>query len=125
MGQKKAALDAFQTQTGFYDNIVYLDLQGNPLFQSQSELPLRENYSQQKYFQKAITKKSTIINQLNISSFTGEPRIEFAIPVKNAWTDEVVGVLRFRIPSQKILPLFKDYANTNEEIHLINTKNVP
>ena len=122
MGQKRAALSAFQTQTGFYDNIVYLDLQGNPLFQGESERPLRKNYSKQQYFQKAIAQKTTVLNQLDISPFTGEPRIEFAIPVKNAWTDEVMGVLRFRIPSQEILPLFNDYAVAGEEIHLINTQ---
>ncbi|MCC0175641.1 HAMP domain-containing protein [Waterburya agarophytonicola K14] len=122
VGQKKAALDVFQDKTGFYDSIVYLDLQGNPLFQSQSEPPSRQNQSQQKYFQNAIKNKITAIDELNISSDTGEPRIEFAVPVKNAWTDQVIGVLRFRIPSQKIMPLLEDYRSADEQIYLINTQ---
>ena len=120
--QKKAVLDSFQSQTTFYDSIVYLDLQGNPLFQSQSDLPLRKNYSQQEYFQTAIASKNTTLNELGISPFTGEPRIEFAVPVKHAWTDEVVGVLRFRIPSDRILPLFENYVNSDEQWYVINTQ---
>ena len=120
--QKKAALNNFKDKTGFYDSIVYLDVEGNPLFQSQSERPLKKNYSEQKYFQEAITSKMPTINQLGISSYTGEPRIEFAIPIKNAWTDEVIGVLRFRIPSQNILPLFENYVNSDEQWYVINTQ---
>jgi methyl-accepting chemotaxis protein PixJ len=122
--QKKAALDSFQNKTEFYDSIVYLDLQGNPLFQSQSEHPLRKNYRQQKYFQTAITQKTTILNELDRSPYTGEPRIEFAVPVKNAWTDRVIGVMRFRIPNQNILPVLDDYANADEQWYVINTQGV-
>ena len=124
VAQKKAVLDSFQEKTGFYDNIVYLDLQGNPLFQSQSDRPLRENYSEQKYYQAAINNKTTTINELGISSYTGEPRIEFAVPVKHAWTDEVIGVMRFRIPSQNILPLFKNYVDSDEQWYVINTQGI-
>ena len=120
--QKKTALNNFQDKTGFYDNIVYLDIEGNPLFQSQSERPIRKNHSEQKYFQKAITSKMPIINQLGISDDTDEPRIEFAVPVKDAWTDEVIGVFCFGIPSQNILPLFKNYINSNEQWYVINTQ---
>ena len=124
LGQKKAALDSFQAKTGFYDNIVYLDLQGNPLFQSQSERPLRANYSKQKYFQRAIASKTTTLNELGKSAYTGEPRIEFAVPVKQAWTDEAIGVMRFKIPSQNILPLFEDYIDSNEQWYVINTQGI-
>jgi len=120
--QKKAALDSFQDKTKFYDSIVYLDLQGNPLFQSQSEAPLRANYGRQEYFQAAIVNKTTILNELDISPYTNEPRIEFAVPVKNAWTDEVIGVMRFRIPSRQSTAIFEDHAYEDEQWHLINTE---
>ena len=122
--QKKAALNSFQNKTGFYDNIVYLDLQGNPLFQSQSERPLRKNYSEQKYFQTAVASKTTTLNELGISAYTGEPRIEFAVPVKQAWTDEVIGIIRFKIPSQNILPLFEGYIASDEQWYVINTQGI-
>ena len=120
--QKKAALNNFQSKTGFYDNIVYLDLQGNPLFQSQSERPLRKNHSKQQYFQQTIASKMPTVNQLGISEDTEEPRIEFAVPVKDAWTDEVIGVFCFGIPSQNILPLFKSYVNSDEQWYVVNTQ---
>ena len=124
VNQKKSALNTFQEQTDFYDSIVYLDLQGNPLFQSQSEYPLSENYSDRDYFRKAIQNKQTTLNEMGISSLTGKPRVEFAVPVKNAWTNEVVGIMRFRIPSQQIIPIFSDYVTSNEQWHLINSRGV-
>ena len=124
VNQKKSALDAFQDQTGFYDSIVYLDLQGNPKFQSQSERPLRQNYSSQQYFQTAIASKHTTMNEVGISPYTGELRMEFAVPVKNAWTGQVMGVIRFRIPSDRITPLFSKYVTKDEDWHLINTKKI-
>ena len=124
LNQKQLALDTFQDQTGVYDSIVYLDLQGNPLFQSNSKFPLRRNYSDRPYFQQAIARKQITMNELGISPLTGEPRMEFAVPVKNAWTDEVIGVICFRIPSDNIRLLFTKYATKNEHWHLINTENI-
>ena len=124
LSQKKAALDTFQEQTGFYDSIVYLDLQGNPLFQSKSERPLTQNYGDRQYYQRAIANKHTSMNTVDISDITGEPRMEFAVPVQNSWTGEVIGVIRFRIPSEQIIPLFANYATKDEQWHLINTKGI-
>jgi len=122
--QKKSALDTFQDKTGFYDSIVYLDLKGNPLFQSQSQYPFKKNYSDRDYFQQAIKNKQTSLNEIGISTFTGQPRIEFAVPVKDAWTNKVIGVLRFRIPSEYLMPIFQEYVVNNEEWHLINTQDL-
>ena len=127
VSQKIAALDDFQDRTGFYDSIVYLDLQGNPLFQSKSKRPLRKKYSSQQYFQKAIASKQAVMNELGISPYTGEFTMEFAIPVKDAWRDEVIGVMHFRIPGipgDRIKPLFTNYAIQDEHWHMINTKNI-
>ena len=124
LDQKKSALDSFQEQTGFYDSIVYLDLEGNPLFQSKSDYPLKTNYGDRDYFQQAIEDKQTILNEMGISKYTGKPRAEFAVPVKDAWTDKVIGILRFRIPSEYLMPIFEDYVVPNEEWHLINTQNI-
>ena len=122
LNQNKAGLNSFVDRTGFYDNIVYLDLEGNPVFQSQSENPLRSNYSDRAYFRKAIEQKRTTLNEIGISTITGQPRVEFAVPVKNAWTDEVIGVLRFRIRGELIVSLLADYTNSDEQWHLISTQ---
>ncbi|MGL6339550.1 MAG: GAF domain-containing protein [Waterburya sp.] len=124
ISQKKAALDTFQDQTQYYDSIAYINLQGKPLFQSQSEHPLRINYSQRPYFQKAIASKQVTMNEVGISEITGEPRIEFAVPVKDAWTDKLLGVMRFRIPGAEIMPVFSDFATKDEEWQMINTEGI-
>lgn len=124
ISQKKAALDTFQDQTQYYDSIAYINLQGKPLFQSQSEHPLRINYSQRPYFQRAIASKQVTMNEVGISNMTGEPRMEFAVPVKNAWTDQLLGVMRFRIPEAEIMPVFSDFATKDEEWQMINTEGI-
>jgi methyl-accepting chemotaxis protein PixJ len=122
--QKKAVLDTFQDQAKYYDSIAYLNLKGKPLFQSQSEQPLRTDYSHRPYFQRAIATKQTTINEVGISPITGELHIEFAVPVKDAWTDELLGIMRFRIPSEEITPLFVEYATQDEQWQMINTEGI-
>ena len=122
--QKKAALDAFQDRIGYYDSIVYLDLAGNPLFQSRSNRPLRTNYSDSQYFQKAIATRQTTMNGPGLSDLTAQLRVEFAVPVKHAWTDRVIGVMRFRIPGEQMNPLFTSYVANNEQWHLIDSEGV-
>jgi methyl-accepting chemotaxis protein PixJ len=124
ISQKKAALDTFQDQTQYYDSIVYINLQGKPLFQSQSEHPLKSNYSHRTYFQRAIATQEVTMNEVAISNMTGEPHVEFAVPVKNAWTNQLLGVMRFRIPGEEIMPVFKDYATKDEQWQMINTEGI-
>jgi methyl-accepting chemotaxis protein PixJ len=124
VNQKKAALDTFQDQTKYYDSIAYLNLQGQTLFQSQSEHPIRKNYSYRPYFKRAIASRQTTINEVGISNMTGQPQIEFAVPIKNAWTDQLLGVMRFRIPDEEIMPLFEDYATRDEQWQMINTEGI-
>jgi methyl-accepting chemotaxis protein PixJ len=124
LNQKKAALNTFQAQTGFYDSIVYLDLQGKPLFESKSAHFFRNEQliGDRQHLQYAIAAKRTTMNEPQLSRLSGELKIEFAVPVKDAWTDEVIGIIRFRIPQDKISPLFTEYVDKDEEWHLINTQ---
>lgn len=123
ISQKKAALNAFQNQNKFYDNITYLDLQGNSLFQSQSEFPLVKNLSNRPYVQEAIARKQAVMNEISTSPLSGELQMEFAVPVKNGWTDEVIGVMHFRIPGEQIKPIFTQLLTENEQWLLVNTQN--
>ncbi len=120
--QKKAALNSFKDQIGFYDSIVYLDLEGNPLFQSRSNRPLRTNYSDRPHFQQAIATRQTAIEGPGLSEPFGQLRVEFAVPVKHAWTDRVIGVMRFQIPGEQMNPLFTAYVANNEQWHLIDSQ---
>lgn len=122
--QKKAALNSFKDQIGFYDSIVYLDLQGNPLFQSRSEQPLRTNYGDRPHFRQAIATRQTTIEGPGLSEPYGQLRVELAVPVKHAWTDRVIGVMRFQIPGEQMNPLFTAYVANNEEWYLIDSAGV-
>lgn len=124
LSQKQEALATFQAQTGVYDRIVYLDIQGNPQFQSLSDDSMRNNYSDRQIFQRAIAMKQTSMSELIISPTTGEGIIEYAVPVKNAWTAEVIGVMYFQMPRDKLTPLFTSYVTSEEKWHLINSQGI-
>ena len=122
INQKKALLNSFQDKIGVYESIVYFDLQGNPLFQSRSNRPVRQNYSDRQYFQDAIATKQTTINGPDLSPLSGQFRIEYVTPVKDAWTDEPIGILRFYIPEEKLNPLLINYIQDKEKWFFVNNR---
>lgn len=122
LNQKKAELNAFKDKLGFYDSIIYFDLQGNPLFQSRANRPLRENYSDRQYFQDAIATKQITINQPRLSSSSERLLVEVAVPVKDAWSSQIIGIMGFRIAREKINSILTAYVEENEKWHLIDTK---
>ncbi|GAB4539726.1 MAG: methyl-accepting chemotaxis protein [Pleurocapsa sp.] len=118
LNQKKAALNTFQEKMGFYENIVYFDLQGKPLFQTKSERTIRDNYRDRPFFQQAISSKQITLEVIHLSSETLE--LEYAAPVKDAWSNQVIGIICFRIPQSEIDTLFATSLINREEWHSIN-----
>jgi methyl-accepting chemotaxis protein len=118
LNQKKAALNTFQEKIGFYENIVYFDLQGKPLFQTKSERTIKDNYRDRPFFQQAISNKQITLEVIHLSSETLE--LEYAAPVKDAWSNQVIGIICFRIPQTEIDTLFATSLINREEWHSIN-----
>ncbi|NET07569.1 MAG: GAF domain-containing protein [Symploca sp. SIO2B6] len=118
--QKQAVLDRFQSTLGFYDSVVFLDLEGNVLFQSQSANPLKSNYSNRRYYQQAIQTQQIAINNFQIAKSSGKFSIEFAAPVKQ--DGRLIGIVRTRIPIQNAEEIFKNLEDGNSSWHLINAQ---
>ena len=120
LNQKKAALNTFKEKTGFYDSIIYFDLQGNPLFQTSSGQPIKNNKRDGQYFQQVISNKQITINELEPSSETSG--LEYAVPVTDAWSNQVIGIICLRIPQEKIAGLFATPIIEEKEWHSINSQ---
>ncbi|NEP01171.1 MAG: HAMP domain-containing protein [Symploca sp. SIO2E9] len=118
--QKRAILDRFQSTLGFYDSVVFLDLKGNVLFQSQSTNPLKGNYSDRSYYKQAIQTQQIAINNFQPSKSSGKFSIEFAAPVKQ--NGKLIGIVRTRIPIQDAEDIFKNLEDGNSSWHLINAQ---
>ena len=133
--QKKAILDRFQSTFNFYQSLVFLDLNGNKLFQSDpnrkiligksseegsyldSNKSYPSNYSTQDSYQKAIKTGRIIINNLN--TFKG---LEFFVPVKQ--DGQIFGVILLRLKGSKIHQLFSNYKQTKTQWQLINPEGI-
>lgn len=120
LAENIALLDSFAQQIDYYNSILFFDLQGDLLFQSSIEEPYTENYSDRAYFQEAIKTKKMTINGPGISSSTGQLRVEFAVPVIDEVTGELVGIIRAKIPGRYINSLFKIYQEQDQHWYLIS-----
>ncbi|WP_052055617.1 methyl-accepting chemotaxis protein [Myxosarcina sp. GI1] len=120
--EKTAVLDSFANELKYYNSILFFDLKGDLLFQASIEEPYTGNYGGNAYFQEAIATKSITINGPGISSSSGQLRVEFAAPVQDRETGELVGVIRAKVPGNYINSLFEVYEKKNEHWSLINAE---
>jgi twitching motility protein PilJ len=120
--EKAAVLDNFANKLKYYNSILFFDLQGDLLFQASIEKPYTGNYSGKDYFQEAIKTQTMTINGPGLSPSSGQLRVEFAVPVKDKVTGELLGIIRAKIPGNFIQSLFEVYEKNNEQWYLVNEK---
>lgn len=120
--QKKAILTSFQAKNKFYNEITFLDIQGSPLFQSQSSESLDSNYSNHQYFQEAIASKKIIVNRAE--SKHHRLGIEYLAPIVNIWTGKVDGLIYIFLSEQAMKDIFIHYTDNNQEWYLIDSEGI-
>ncbi|MDJ0707041.1 MAG: cache domain-containing protein [Leptolyngbyaceae cyanobacterium MO_188.B28] len=120
IAQKEAVLHNFKDRIGFYDSIIFFDVQGKPLFQATTGAPFQGDYGDRAHFQAAVQTQQITVNGPSLSPNSGELQIEYAAPVKDASTGQLAGVLRLRIPGDQMKDLFQSYANHGDEWSLFN-----
>ena len=132
--QKKAVLDNFQSTLKFYDSIIFLDLTGKPLFQSEPKRKViigdsskqkdnpqeaeNPNYSKQESYQNAITTGRIAFNKLTSSPPPERLTIELAVPVKQ--NDKIIGAIQLNISSGQVYKQFSTYKKYQNNWQLIN-----
>ncbi|NET38256.1 MAG: HAMP domain-containing protein [Cyanothece sp. SIO1E1] len=121
--QKEAFLDNyFQIDGGIYNSIAFLDAKGNDIAVTKGVA--HKNHSDDEYFKQAIRNR-LYVSQPEYSDSAKQDVIYFAAPVRDDETNEIIGVLRARIPTSR-LKLFvgkieNEQGNTQfNEVHFID-----
>ena len=122
--QKQQLLDTFKASFGVFDSVILFDVEGNPLLQAQTDQPFTGNYGDRAYFQDALRTKTITINGPGISPSSGILRVEFAAPIQDSATGQVIAIVRARIPSQPINDVMAQQSTEGNRWHLLNEEGV-
>jgi hypothetical protein len=115
---KNQLLDRFVTSYQVYDSIAVFDLQGNPIAQSKGVK--LTNHADRKYFQEALKTGKTFISSPDISKYTGKPVVFFAAPIRDVSTHKIVGVVRTRIPVDRLAKPLANFQTKHEDYHILD-----
>ena len=122
--QKQEILNSFHDRSQFYDEVIFLDVKGNPLFHSESNQSSPINYSDREYFQQAIVSKQIFVTEPILNTTTGKLGIEYIAPVINAWTGEIKGLIYIFLSERAISKNFSDYTDNNQHWYFIDSQGV-
>jgi methyl-accepting chemotaxis protein PixJ len=116
--EKEAVLNRVVESYKAYDKIAVLDLNGNPLLQSQGK-PI-SNLGNQQLFQAVLKSNAPLISQ-PITSNNGEDiNIYLAAPVIDSVTGKSIAVVWLSMPVKTLESTIKNYALNGDEYHVID-----
>ena len=118
--QQQKEIDRFFETVEYFDSLVIFDLDGNPILQKNLGNPLRGNYSDYEYFQAALRTGKPAMNGPGLSKSSGKLRVEFAVPIKDQQTGEILFIIRARIPGHYINQLFTLLEEKGHGWYLVN-----
>jgi hypothetical protein len=116
---KNLLLDRFVTSYQVYDSIAAFDLKGNPIAQSQGKI--LGNHLDRAYIQAAL-KGKTVISDPEISKTTGKYVIHFSAPIKDLASNQIIGVIRTRVPLDKFEVAVKGFTSKTQDYHLLDRR---
>ncbi len=116
---KNLLLDRFVSSYQVYDSIAAFDVNGNPIAQSQGK-PVG-NHLDRPYIQAAL-KGKTVISSPEISKTTGKYVIHLAAPIKDLASNQIIGVVRTRIPLEKFELAVQGFTSKTQDYHLLDRR---
>ena len=117
---KNQLLDRFVSIYQVYDSIAVFDIQGNLVAQSKGESLTKINHAQRKYFQDAVKTGKTVISSPEASKYTGKISMFFAAPIRDAVTNNIIGVVRTRTPVDRLTAILQDFATKSANYYLLD-----
>lgn len=102
-----------------YDSIAFFDLQGNVLAQTKGN-PL-SNHANRDYFKAVLKDQKTILSNPKVSTSTGQVSMYLAAPVKDKTTGQLIGVVRSRVPVEKLNRLFDRISVEGDNFYLVDS----
>jgi twitching motility protein PilJ/methyl-accepting chemotaxis protein PixJ len=116
--EKEEALNQFARTYGIYDSIAVLDLKGNVIAQSQSEvLP---NHFDRDYFQQVLKTDRLVITEPRKSETSEGVHLYLAAPVKDQDTNKTIAIVRTRIPIKVIQDVFNIRDDRQQSFYLLD-----
>jgi Methyl-accepting chemotaxis protein (MCP) signalling domain/Cache domain len=115
---KLKLLDRYIDSYLVYDSIAVFDLQGNAIAQSKGQK--LDNHADRKYFQEAIRTGKTFISSPEISKSTNKSVIFLAAPIKDSATDIIIGVVRTRVPMERLAKVLANFEGKSETYFIID-----
>lgn len=122
--QQKAVMTKFADAIKYFDSVILFDPEGNPVAQSAKGKPFVGNYGNRTYFQEARETGKTTMNGPGLSPGSGALRVEYAVPVKDATTGDIIYIIRARVPGYYMDELFEIFETYNNHWHLFNSEGI-
>lgn len=113
---KDIELTTFVQAKTMYDSVAAFDLDGNVIAQSAG--PPLDNHRDRDYFKQVISAQAPIIASPERSKSTGERVIHIASPIFDSEQKNMIGVMRVRIPLDKVDEVAKNFAVNGEHYHI-------
>ncbi len=118
--EKGQLLDRFIKAYQAYDSIVVFDLKGNPLIQSKGS-KVGNNFDQP-FFQEVLKTGKVVTSESSISKVADKLYVNFAAPIRDTVTGQIVGVMRTRSSADKLGSVLKDFGTKDENYYIIENK---
>jgi Methyl-accepting chemotaxis protein (MCP) signalling domain/Cache domain len=117
---KSKLLDKFAATYQVYDSIAAFDIKGNLIAQSKGESLTKINHFKRQYFQDALKTEKAVISAPEPSKYTGKISVFFAAPIRDAVTNQIIGVVRTRSPVDRLATLLQDFGSKTENYHILD-----
>ncbi|MBW4638284.1 MAG: HAMP domain-containing protein [Gloeocapsa sp. UFS-A4-WI-NPMV-4B04] len=111
--QKEAALNRFLDAYLLYDSIAVADLAGNTIVQSLGETVT--GLGERDYFKEVIKTNNPVVTPPRKSALTGKYSIFTAAPIVDTATGKTIGVIRARIPINRVEEVVQKFGNDQDE----------
>ena len=119
--QKDAILTGYLEDYPFFNSIAAFDLEGNVL--AQSEGIKLDNHSDRSYFQAVLKSKKPFISDPIISKSSGIFSVYVASPIIDKATKQMIGVVRARMPVDRLAPILTRYGSNELNYQLVDSSN--
>ncbi|MDJ0632449.1 MAG: methyl-accepting chemotaxis protein [Xenococcaceae cyanobacterium MO_188.B29] len=118
--QKDAILAGYLQSYPFFNSIAAFNLNGDVLAHSEGG---NSNHQDSIYFKAVLESKKTYIGEPRISKKSGFFAVYIATPIIDKDTKEMIGVVRARMPVEKIETLLANYGKDRVDYLLIDSNN--
>ncbi len=117
--QKDDVLSGYLQDYPFFNSIAAFDLQGNVLAQSKGDK--LGNHKDRSYFQEVLKTKKIFISDPMISQSSGIFSVYVVAPIIDKASQQMIGVVRARMPVERIEPILANYVVNDLNYQLVNS----